>query len=119
MDEKMSKMKEYLQMEEEISFEEFKEYYNGIIGQLNAEYHKMDQAACLNFRYLCSIVQANAEDRASRSKVNGKAFKKMAAKCGFWVEAIDYRLKKEGLAQQDIDKAMTEIHKSMEIEKVE
>jgi hypothetical protein len=114
MEEKMAKLKEYLQMETEIPFEEFKEYYNGVIGLLNSGYSEMDQAACLKARYICSIVQANAQSRAARSKINGKAFKKMAAKCGFWVEAIDHRLKKEGLTQAAIDAAMREISKSME-----
>ncbi|NLM20452.1 MAG: hypothetical protein GX207_01705, partial [Peptococcaceae bacterium] len=43
------------------------------------------------------------------------AFKKMAAKCAFWVEAIDYRLqKKEGLTRTFIEGAMNEINQSME-----
>ncbi|NLO98537.1 MAG: hypothetical protein GX091_10820 [Peptococcaceae bacterium] len=115
MEEQMAKLKEYLQMETEISFEEFKKYYNDVIGLLNKEYHNMDQADCLKARYICSIVQAIAECRATRSKANSKAFRKMAAKCGFWVEAIDYRLqKKEGLTRADIDTAMSEINKKME-----
>lgn len=114
MEEKMSKLKEYLQMETEIPFEEFKDYYSNLIDQLTKEYNEMDQAACLKARYICSIVQANAETRSHRNKVNGKAFKKMAAKSGFWMEAIDHRLKKEGLTQVAIDSAMNEITKSME-----
>lgn len=113
MDEKLLKLKEYLQMETEISFDEFKEYYTGLIEQLNAEYNDMDQAGCLNARFICSIVKANAESRSHKNKTNGKAFKKMAAKCGFWMEAIDHRLKKEGLTQMEIDAAMNEINKNM------
>ncbi|NLL51096.1 MAG: hypothetical protein GX248_00115 [Peptococcaceae bacterium] len=115
MEEKMAKLKEYLQMETEIPFEEFKEYYTGVINLLNKEYNEMDQAKCLQARYICTIVQANAESRATRSKANSKAFKKMAAKCAFWVEAIDYRLqKKEGLTRSFIETAMSEINRSME-----
>jgi len=114
MDEKMAKLKEYLQMETEIAFEEFKTYYTGVIEQLNKTYNEMDQAACLKARYICNIVQANAESRSHKSKLNGKAFKKMAAKCGFWVDAIDHRLKKEGMTQNEIDAAMGEINKDAE-----
>ncbi|AFV01538.1 hypothetical protein UNSWDHB_408 [Dehalobacter sp. UNSWDHB] len=114
MDEKIAKLKEYLQMETEITFEEFKTYYTGVIEQLNKTYNEMDQAACFQARYICSIVQGNAESRAQRSKVNGKAFKKMAAKCGFWVDAIDYRLKKEGLTQNQIDAMMSEMNEAAE-----
>lgn len=114
MDQKMLKLKEYLQMDTEISFEEFKDYYSSLIEQLNTEYNEMDQAGCLNARFICSIVKANAETRSHKNKTNGKAFKKMAAKCGFWMEAIDHRLKKEGVNQAAIDLAMNEINKKME-----
>lgn len=114
MEEKMMKLKEYLHLENDISFEEFKEYYSGLITSLNADYAQMNQGACLKARYICSIVKANAENR-SRNKANGKAFKKMAAKCSFWMEAIDYRLNKEGLPQSAIDLAMTEMNKQMEL----
>jgi hypothetical protein len=114
MEEKLAKLKEYLQMENEISFEEFKEYYSGLISSLNADYAQMDQGTCLKARYICSIVKANAESRSRNNKANGKAFKKMAAKCSFWMEAIDYRLKKEGLPQSAIELAMSELNKKME-----
>lgn len=114
MEGKLAKLKEYLQMETEISHDEFKDYYNSLIDQLNKDYNEMDQATCLSARFICSIVKANAETRSHKSKTNGKSFKKMASKCGFWMEAIDHRLKKEGLNQAAIDLAMNEINKRME-----
>ena len=113
MEDRINKLKEYLQMETEISLEEFKEYYTGMIDLLNSEFNEMDHAKCLQARYICSIVKTNAESRSHRNKTSGKAFKKMAAKCGFWMEAIDYRLKKEGLTQTAIDLAMTELSKNI------
>lgn len=113
MEEKMAKLKEYLQMDTEIPFEEFKEYYSALIDQLNKEYADMDQAAILKARYICSIVQANADTRSHKNKLHGKPFKKMAAKCSFWMEAIDHRLNKEGLNKAAIDIAMDEINKNM------
>jgi len=114
MEEKLLKLREYLKMETEIPFDEFKEYHSSVIGQLNSDYNEMDQDSCLKARYICNIVQANAEDRGAKSKINGKAFKKMASKCKFWSEAIEHRLKKEGLTQEAIDSAMSEINKDME-----
>jgi hypothetical protein len=113
MEEKMSKLKEYLQMETELPFEEFKEYYSSLMEQLNSEYNEMDQPTCLKSRFICSIVKSNAESRSHKNKINGKAFKKMASKCGFWMEAIDYRLKKEGLTQAKIELEMSEINNKM------
>ncbi|UWG98776.1 hypothetical protein LPY66_08285 [Dehalobacter sp. DCM] len=114
MDEKLAKLMEYLQMETEIPFEEFKSYYSGVIELLNKEYNEMDQSTLLKAKYICSIVQANAESRSHRSKINGKHFKKMASKCGFWSDAIDFRLKKEGLSQDEIDAAMSQFNKQSE-----
>ena len=113
MEEKLNKLKEYLQMDTEISFEEFKEYYSGLIEQLNSEFTEMEQADVLRARFICSIVKTNAESRSHRNKTNGKAFKKMASKCGFWMEAIDHRLNKEGLPQAAIDMAMNEFNKNI------
>ncbi|RNC28736.1 MAG: hypothetical protein AWM53_01177 [Candidatus Dichloromethanomonas elyunquensis] len=113
MEEKLTTLKEYVHMDSEISFEEFKTYYSSFIGQLNAEYNEMDQGTCLKARFICSIVKANAETRSHQSKTNAKAFRKMADKCGFWMEAIDHRLKKEGLPQAAIDTAMNEINKRL------
>jgi hypothetical protein len=114
MEEKLAKLKEYLHMETEIAFDEFKTYYTGIVDQLNQAYNDMDQATCLKARFICSIVQANAESRSHKNKTNGKAFKKMATKCSFWMDAIDHRLKKEGMTQADIEMAMNEINQGME-----
>jgi len=113
MEDKLTKLKEYLQMETEIPYEEFKTYYTSLIDQLNKEYNEMDQATCLKARFICSIVKANAEARSHKNKINGKSFKKMDAKCNFWMEAIDHRLKKEGVTQADIEMAMNEINKEM------
>ena len=119
MKELLIKLKQYLNMESEISFEEFKKYYSELIERLTKDYNEMDQTARLQARYICSIVKANAEHRAIRNKVNGKAFKKMAAKCSFWVEAIDYRLQKEGMTQTEIDSAVNLINQKMEQEEIE
>jgi hypothetical protein len=100
-----AKLQEYLQMEEEISFEEFSRYYKDLMDLLNKDFSGLNQDECLKARYICSIVQANAETRSKNNKVNAKAFKKMNKKCAFWGDAINYRLLKEGLSQQQIDEA--------------
>lgn len=100
------KLKEYLQMEdEEIPFEEFNRYYKNLLEVLNTDFANFGQDECIKARYICSIVQTNAEARSKSSKVNSKAFKKINVKCGFWFDAINFRLLKEGMTQQEIDEA--------------
>lgn len=110
MEKHLEKLKEYLKMETEIPFSEFKIFYQDVLDTLNTEYNDFDQPACLQARYICSIVQANAQARSKKDRDNKKAFRKMADKTAFWVEAIDHRLKKEGLSQVEIEQVMTELN---------
>ncbi|MHB1652256.1 MAG: hypothetical protein ACYCVD_07225 [Desulfitobacteriaceae bacterium] len=103
----------YLQMESELPFEEFSNYYLELIARLNAGFDEMSQEACLKARYICSIVQVNADTRAKQNKAKAKAFKKMSAKCSFWTNAINYRLLKDGMSQVEIDQATEKINENI------
>lgn len=100
-------------MDTEIPYEEFSEYYKSLINELNTSFEDMDQDTRLKARYICSIVQANADSRGQRSKVNAKAYKKINSKCTFWMDAINFRLLKDGMSQADIDKVTEEINESI------
>lgn len=114
MEDLMAKLKTYLHMETELPVDEFSAYYKEVIAYLNANFEEMDQEKLLQARYICSIVQANAEDRAKKSKATAKPFRKMGSKCAFWKDALNYRLVKHfGLSQTDIDSAMERINDSM------
>lgn len=113
MDKLFEKLKEFLHMDTEIPYDEFTEYYKSLIHALNTTFEDMDQDTRLKARYSCSIVQSNADSRGQRSKTNAKAYKKISSKCSFWMDAINYRLIKEGMTQADIDKAIEEINDSI------
>lgn len=113
MEQLFAKMKEYLHMDSEIPFDEFSEYHKNVIQVLNETFEGMDQETRLKARYICSIVQANADSRAKRSKANAKAYKKIRSKAGFWMDAINFRLLKDGMTQAEIDKRTEEINDAM------
>lgn len=114
MEELVVRLKTFLHMDAELTVEEFSAYYKELVAYLTAEFENMDQEALLQGRYICSIVQANATDRAKQNKATAKAFKKMSSKCGFWSDAISFRLQKHlGLTQTDIDRALERINESM------
>jgi len=113
MEQLFAKLCEYLKMDTEISFEEFSEYYQQVIKELNANFSNMNRDERLKARYICSIVQANAESRAKRSKQHAKPYKKMAAKCAFWADAINYHLLKDGMSQAEIDEKTQQINDSI------
>lgn len=110
MDKLLEKLKEYLHMETEISFEEFSQYYRNLISELNQRFSDLDNDARIQALYICSIVQSNADARAKGSKTNAKAFKKMSSKCAFWADAIKFNLGKDGMTPEEIEKATEEIN---------
>lgn len=113
MEKLLEKLKEYLHMDTEIPFEEFSDYYHKLIGELNQSFDELDQEARVQALYICSIVQSNADARIKTNKLNAKAFKKMSAKCAFWVDAIKFNLGKDGMTPQEIERATEEINDSI------
>ena len=110
MEKLLEKLKEYLNMETEIPFEEFSDYYRTLISELNQTFNDLDKDARVKALYICSIVQSNADARAKASKVNAKTFKKISAKCGFWADAIKFNLGKDGMSAEEIEQATEEIN---------
>ena len=105
----LTKMREYLQMETEIPFEEFKYYYEQVIDYLQANYDAMTDEELFTAKYILDIVGSNSNSRALRKGRESKRYKKISEKTSFWSEAIGFRLKKAGMSQHDIDAAVAKI----------
>ncbi len=102
MDKLLEKMKEYLKMETELPFEEFSAYYNEVMGYLQQNYDGMGHEELFQAQYILQIVASNALARSQRKSNVSKKFRKMGEKADFWYKAINYRLQKEGLSQEEI-----------------
>ena len=113
MDDFYAKIKEYLKMDTEISYEEFADFYTRFMGFLNKDYPDLDRDALIKGRFICSILQANSLERSKRKSPVAKRFKKMSEKSGFWAGAIRHRLLKEGMTGAEIDKADQALHESV------
>lgn len=113
MDKLFEKLKEYLHMDTEIAYEEFTEYYRVLIAELNQKFGDFGREDRLKALYICSIVQSNADDRAKSAKATAKAFKKISSKCAFWADAIRFNLVKDGMTNEEIEKATEEINNSI------
>ncbi|MDO7786926.1 hypothetical protein [Desulforamulus aquiferis] len=113
MEKLFEKMKEYLGMEDEIPFEEFEAYYQEVIAFLTGHHQGLDKEDALKSRFILSILVSNSGERAKRNKNLAKKYKKMGEKCTFWVEAMDYRLLKQGMNKQQILQAEKEISDSI------
>lgn len=100
-------MKEYVRMEEEIAADEFQAYYQEVIEKLQKDFAELAEADLLRAKLITSIMAGNANTRQRRKDDNAKKFKKILTKSNFWADAIDYKLQKSGLSEEEI-KAKTE-----------
>lgn len=108
----MSKMREYLQMETEIPFAEFKEYYDNVMDYLQKNYNRMDNNELISARFILDIVSNNAKARAARKGPDSKKYKKISEKCTFWSNAINFRLQNDGMTQQEIDEKIEQLNEA-------
>jgi hypothetical protein len=114
MEQLYEKIKEYVKMDTEISTEEFMEYYKKVIDKLVADFDQLTEDEQFKARAIASVLSGNAAARAKRKDADSKKFKKAQEKSKFWVDAIEYRLKKAGLSESDISERAAAIEKEME-----
>lgn len=99
----MAKMREYLQMDTEIPFQEFRDYYEQLLGYLKTNYEGMNSDELIQTRYILDIVSNNSQTRGARKDADSKKYKKISEKCSFWSDAVNFRLQNNGMTQQEID----------------
>lgn len=103
MEELYQKMLEYIQMTEELPFDEFVEYFQKTMDFLQISYQDMTAEELIKAKGICDIISANAKARAMKKDANRKKFMKMDEKADFWQSAIETRLLKQGLSQKEIN----------------
>jgi hypothetical protein len=103
MEEKLARLKEFTAMETELPYPEFDLYYKSVMGALQKDYENMSTEDRIKAKFICDIVGSNAEARAKSDKIHAKQFRKMATKCKFWQEAIEHRLRKDGVTSEEIN----------------
>ncbi|SHE93764.1 hypothetical protein [Desulforamulus putei] len=113
MEKFFEQMKEYLNMETEISYEEFEAYYQDVINFLSKDYRTLNQDETIKGRFILSILMSNSEDRAKRYKNLAKKYRKIYEKCHLWAEALTLRLLKMGMTKNQIIQAEQELHESI------
>jgi len=114
MQELLTQLQEYLRMESDLPFPEFQEYFRKLIEELRTNFEAMSSEERIQARYICKIVGTNAQIRAGKSRLHMKQFRKINEKCQFWLEAIDFRLEKEGLSEQEIEDKMEQVAAGLE-----
>ena len=103
MENLFDKIKEYVNMDTEISAVEFQEYYKQVMDKLATDFEQLTQDGLLQAKVITSIMSANAAGRSKKKTADTKRFKKISEKSRFWSGAITYRLKKSGLSDKEIE----------------
>lgn len=113
MENYFAKMKEYLNMDSELPYDEFDQYFRDYIVYLGENYEGFDQDTTVKARFVASILQINSMDRSKHKGPHAKKFRKMSDKSKLWTDALNYRLLKQGMTQAQIDEANKAVSDAM------
>ncbi len=106
MQKQFEKLREYLDMPEDLPFAEFTKYNTEVLNELQANYHTYDLDTLMKTISVITVVAANAIDRG-KTAVNHtekKKYKKIADKMTFWAEAVARRLEREyNMTKEQVD----------------
>ena len=104
MQELFEKLKEYLSMETEISFEEFDQYYKKVVDYLNGNWTSLNEEDSMKMLFILDNLKGNSEDRAKRKSKEQKKYQKMFQRSEIWMAAMYKRLHELGLSEEEISK---------------
>ncbi len=113
MDQLFEQLKEYLNMDTEISFEEFDRYYKDVIAFLNENWDKLNEEESMKMLFILDNVKSNSEDRAKRKTKEAKKYKKMFDRTSIWSAAMFKRLLDFGWTEEQIGKRYEEIYEAV------
>lgn len=99
------KIQEYLNMDEEISYDEFRDYYQNVIDELDANASGYEEEQVWKALFITESIMSNAEDREKRTKKKqeSKKFGKMQERSRVYSQHFTKRLKEAGYSEEDIN----------------
>jgi esterase/lipase superfamily enzyme len=106
-------LKVYLNMDTEISYEEFDAYYKKVLEFLNGEWKNLDQDQTMKMLFIVDSIKSNAEDRFKRKLKEAKKYKKIAERTHIWTQALFNRLREMGWSEEEIAKRFDEIYEAV------
>ncbi|MGD8191978.1 hypothetical protein ACQCN2_18575 [Brevibacillus ginsengisoli] len=113
MESLFEKMKEYLNMDTEISFEEFDQYYKQVLDFLGKDWQSLNEEDSLKILFILDNIKSNADDRAKRKAKEVKKYQKMSERTNIWVQAMFKRLREMGLTDEEIGKRYEELYEAV------
>ncbi|TWI55921.1 hypothetical protein [Halalkalibacter nanhaiisediminis] len=94
----------YLNMDEEISFKEFSDFYKKLLDELGSNHESYDEETVWKSLFIIENVMSNAEGRAKETKgAESKKYTKMAQRLQLWAKNFAGRLGAAGYTEEDIN----------------
>ncbi|MBM7589779.1 hypothetical protein [Brevibacillus fulvus] len=113
MQELFDQLKEYLNMDTEISFEEFDAYYKKVLDFLNDKWTTLNEEDSMNMLFILDNLKSNSDDRAKRRGKETKKYQKISKRTEIWAAAIINRLREFGLNDEEISKRYEAIYEAV------
>ncbi|PYZ98552.1 hypothetical protein CR205_08190 [Alteribacter lacisalsi] len=95
----------YLNMEEEIPFDQFDQYYKKVIDHFNDEADKFEEEDVWRGLFISENVMSNAQGRAKEEKGSKRAkkYKKMSQRLKLWAQNFAGRLRQMGYTDEQMN----------------
>lgn len=105
MEQLYNQIQVYLNMEEEISFEEFSDFYQKVIGRLGEKNDSFAEDDIWKGLFITENIMSNARARAQETKnaQMKKKYKKMAQRTELWAKNLLSRLYQLGYKDEEIN----------------
>ncbi|MCT8138728.1 hypothetical protein H1D32_13865 [Anaerobacillus sp. CMMVII] len=104
MQELYVKIHEYLNMDEEIPFEEFDQYYKTVIKHFSEASDDLAEEDVWKGLFIIENLMSNAESRAKESKAaKQKKYKKIAERSSLWAQNFAARLYRLGYTEEQLN----------------
>ncbi|MDA3131160.1 hypothetical protein ACFPTR_10285 [Aliibacillus thermotolerans] len=101
----------YLNMDEEISFEEFQDYYKKVMKKLEENANQLSEDGVWKALFVTETLMSNAEHRehTAKKKAEAKKFHKMKHRTQLYAEHFTKRLNELGYNEEDIGRVFEEM----------
>lgn len=113
MQDLFDKMKEYLNMDTEIPFDEFDDYYKKVVAFLNDSWTELNEEDTMQMLFILDNLKSNGEDRAKRKSKEAKKYAKITQRTEIWANALINRLREAGLNDEEIGKRYEAIYEAV------
>ncbi|WP_078391667.1 hypothetical protein [Shouchella patagoniensis] len=104
MQKQYDKIQHFLNMEEEITFKEFQDFYKEVVNELSTIHQGMDEETLWKALFVVENIISNADGRVKETKgTEAKKYSKMSQRLQLYAKNFGVRLGEAGYTEEDIN----------------